>query len=311
MQRGDIAAASRHAVVLGASGLLGHVVFGRLLDDGGRVTGVMRRSLDDVMWWPPFRELPSGARLVDGVDATDWERLSALLDELAPDVIVNCVGLTPRRADAADAIAAIRVNALLPHLLAAWAAPTGCRLIHVSTDCVFGHEPGGFTETSPALAQDLYGRSKALGEVIDGAVTLRTSFVGRELCGGTELLDWFLGCAGGTVSGYADVWYSGVPVDTVAEVIARLAGERRDLVGLHHLAADEPISKLDLLRLADTAFSAGVTIVADSSFTSHRTLDGSRLRSELGLGPVDWEAALARLAEDRRYELRPHDRVAT
>lgn len=303
-------AGDHHAVVLGAAGLLGHAVVDALLPVVGRVTALIRRPQRDVSWWPPFDGTGAGAgagvEVTDGVDASRWDELGARLDELAPDTIVNCAGVTPRRAAAADPVAAIAVNSLLPHQLARWAAGSGCRLITISTDCVFPHEPGGFTESDPPTATDLYGRTKALGEVTDGAaVTLRTSFVGRELVGGTELLEWFLSNAGGTVPGYAEVWYSGLPVRDVAATIARLATTHRELVGLHHLAAPEPIAKLDLLRLADEAFATGVTIVPDRSVVSHRTLDGRRLASLLPIEPVRWDVAFAELAADRRYDRRP------
>ncbi len=250
-------------------------------------------------------------RLVDGIDVTDWSTLVALLDEVRPDTIVNCIGLTPRRSDGSDTVAAIRINGLLPHLLAEWAASNGCRLITVSTDCVFGHEPGGFTESTIADAADLYGRTKALGEVNEGpAITLRTSFVGLELVNHSELLEWLLGQSGGRVAGYTNVWYSGVPVAMVASVVLQLTDSHRGLVGLHHLAAPDPISKFDLLQLANAAFESNVVITPQSTPVSHRILDGSRLHELMSLGPVDWADAFDALASDRRYDLRRHARVA-
>ena len=318
MQRGAVDPASHdvagalpdHVVVLGASGLLGHVVYDTMITNVAQVTGVMRRSREHVAWWPPFSGSSPRARLIDGIEASDWSVLVRLLDELRPDTIVNCVGVTPRRSDASDTVAAIRINALLPHLLAEWASTAGCRLITVSTDCVFGHEPGGFTESSVTNASDLYGRTKALGEVTnESAVTIRTSFVGLELVNRTELLEWFLGHANGQVAGYGNVWYSGVPAAMVAAVVLMLTGTHRDVVGLHHLAAPEPISKLDLLRAANDAFESNVTIVPDGAPASHRTLDGSGLHERLSLGPVDWQGAFTALARDHRYDLREPARV--
>lgn len=312
MQRGEDVGAPPAVMVLGVSGLLGHVVLDRLSARGWTVTGVMRRRVEHVAWWPPFGDPAENVHLIGGIDAQDWSVVERLLDRFTPHAVVNCIGVTPRRADATDEIAAIRVNSLLPHLLARWAEVADRRLINISTDCVFGHEPGGFTERSATDATDLYGQSKALGEVVTGrAVTIRTSFVGRELCNRTELLDWFLGHAGGAVSGYTDVWYSGVPVEMVAEVIELLVDERSDITGLRHLASVEPFSKYDLLRAANEAFSANVAIEPDASVTSHRTLNGSRLRDELRLPDVDWSTAFDRLAGDRRYDLRPDERVAS
>ena len=50
-----------------------------------------------------------------------------------------------------------------------------------------------YTEEDPADAEDLYGRSKLLGEVTaSDCLTLRTSFIGPELSGSAGLLAWFL-----------------------------------------------------------------------------------------------------------------------
>jgi dTDP-4-dehydrorhamnose reductase len=55
-------------------------------------------------------------------------------------------------------------------------------VIHFSTDCVFSGRRGGYSETDESDAQDLYGRSKFLGEIAyPNALTLRTSIIGREL----------------------------------------------------------------------------------------------------------------------------------
>ena len=46
-------------------------------------------------------------------------------------------------------------------------------------------------------ADDLYGRTKLLGEVVGpGCLTLRTSIIGRELRGAHGLLEWFLASSG-------------------------------------------------------------------------------------------------------------------
>ena len=62
------------------------------------------------------------------------------------------------------------------------AARWGGRVIHFSTDCVFSGNRGAYTEEDEPDAEDLYGRTKFLGEVAGAnALTLRTSIIGREL----------------------------------------------------------------------------------------------------------------------------------
>jgi dTDP-4-dehydrorhamnose reductase len=93
--------------------------------------------------------------------------------------VVNCVGVIKQRAEAVSPIPSITINSLLPHKLAQMAARWGGRVIHFSTDCVFSGKRGGYTEEDHSDAEDLYGKTKFLGEVaVANALTLRTSIIG-------------------------------------------------------------------------------------------------------------------------------------
>ena len=119
-----------------------------------------------------------------------------LLARAKPDVVINCVGLVKQFTGAEDPLAAIPVNALLPHRLLAICKVARARLIHISTDCVFDGARGMYRESDFADATDLYGRSKYLGELHDlQALTLRTSVVGPELGAPNGLVSWLPGSA--------------------------------------------------------------------------------------------------------------------
>ena len=82
---------------------------------------------------------------------------------------------------------------MFPHQLLALCQASDARLIHISTDCVFAGHIGMYTEDNIADAEDLYGRSKYLGEVSgEGGLTLRSSIIGRELSTSSGLIEWFL-----------------------------------------------------------------------------------------------------------------------
>ncbi|MGA2988810.1 MAG: sugar nucleotide-binding protein, partial [Terriglobia bacterium] len=147
----------------------------------------------------------------------DFNALEATLSALRPDYVVNCVGVIKQRTEAISPIPSITINSLLPHKLAQMAARWGGRIIHFSTDCVFSGKRGWYTEEDPSDAEDLYGRSKFLGEVVvANALTLRTSIIGRELVEHRSLLDWFLAQNHKTVHGYRRVIYSGVTTNYLA-----------------------------------------------------------------------------------------------
>ncbi|MCJ7664005.1 MAG: sugar nucleotide-binding protein [Desulfobacterales bacterium] len=123
----------------------------------------------------------------------DFRMLGSALRAIKPDVILNCIGITKRREEPQNPIPSIILNAMLPHKLAKLAADVNAKLIHFSTDCVFDGRTGRYSDDAPTNATDIYGRTKALGEVTgNNVLTCKSSFIGKELREGTELFEWFL-----------------------------------------------------------------------------------------------------------------------
>lgn len=181
-------------LVLGASGMLGHKMFQTLRQRFPETYGTIRGSLTD----ETIRnvDLFQHGHIIEGMDAGDFTAVESFLRLRQPQVLINCVGIVKQRDAAHDAIPSITINALLPHQLAKICREWNGRIIHISTDCVFSGKHGGgygYTEQDPTDAEDLYGKSKQLGEVADeNALTLRTSIIGRELNNRASLLEWFL-----------------------------------------------------------------------------------------------------------------------
>jgi dTDP-4-dehydrorhamnose reductase len=278
-------------LVLGASGMLGSAVF-RLLaaTPGLDVTGTVRDA-GRVAAWPEALQ----AALLTDVDALDEEGLADTLERTHPDVVINCVGLIKQLAAASDPLQALPVNALLPHRLARLAALSGVRVVHVSTDCVFSGRKGGYREFDVPDAEELYGKSKQLGELLDypHAVTLRTSIIGHELDTQLALVDWFL-AQSGSVRGYTQAIFSGLPTVELATVIRDHVLPRRELHGLYHVSA-EPIDKCALLRLIAEVYGKAIEIVPDDSVAIDRSLDSTRFRAATGYCPPAWPELVRRM----------------
>src|ERR1017187_5501948 len=171
---------SPEIVVLGGTGMLGHKLFQTLLPRFPGTVCMIRQRASDT----PYSRIPmfQSRQVIEGVDAFNFVELSKLLEELRPQYLINCIGVIKQRHDASSHIPTITLNALLPHRLSELSASWGGRLIHFSTDCVFSGRKGMYTEDDLSDAEDLYGRTKFLGEVATAnALTLRTSIIGREL----------------------------------------------------------------------------------------------------------------------------------
>lgn len=283
-------------LVLGGAGMLGHKMTQTLRRRFADTACTIRGSLSD-----PFYgriELFGQDPVVENVDAMDWPALERMLRERRPDVIVNCIGIIKQRGEANSAIPSITINSLLPHKLAAVAAAWGGRVIHFSTDCVFSGQRGRYTETDQSDAEDLYGKSKYLGEVVEGnALTLRTSIIGRELSNFRSLLEWFLSQNGGTVRGFKRVFYSGVTTNYLAGVVADVIERFPRMSGLYQVTSNT-ISKYDLLCLARDAFDLNVEIVPEENEYSDRSMVGDRFNAATGLICPDWPELMAQLADD-------------
>lgn len=270
-------------LVIGASGMIGSTVLRVLSEkDDWAVFGTVR---DESV--KRFFTASIGERLIAGVDVENHDSLVKVLDQVRPDVVVNCAGLTKHKPEAEDPLVSIPINTLMPHRLAGLCKLVGARLIHVSTDCVFSGEKGSYTEDDFADARDVYGKSKALGEVdYQHAITLRTSTIGHELQSTYGLLDWFLSQQG-RCKGYTNAIFSGLPTVVFAQVVRDVVIPHAELSGLYHVAA-KPINKFDLLKLIAEVYGKSIDIVPDEKLVIDRSLDATRFRLATGYTAPEW-----------------------
>jgi dTDP-4-dehydrorhamnose reductase len=278
-------------LVLGANGMLGNAML-RLMSeqDDWAVYGTLRAPK------PALQALAPKAQLLHGIHADHPDSLLSALTQSRPQVVINCVGLVKQLANAQDPLDAIPINALLPHRLARMCELVQARLVHVSTDCVFSGEQGNYMESDMADAQDVYGRSKLLGEVdYPHAMTLRTSIIGHELSSAHGLVEWFL-AQRSSVKGYTQAIFSGLPTCELAKVVRDWVIPNTGLRGLYHLAA-APISKHDLLQIVNREYGKGLQITPDDTVKIDRSLNASRFKAATAYVAPAWPDLVAQMRE--------------
>jgi dTDP-4-dehydrorhamnose reductase len=280
-------------LVVGGTGMLGHKLVQLLgADPALDLHATVRRV--------PPPEFAGRMTYHPGIDvAYGSTRVRELLEALRPDVVVNAVGAIKQKDLHSAVDETFYLNGAFPHLLALH--NPGGRLIHVSTDCVFRGDRGAYTEAERPDAEDLYGRSKAMGEVDYGRhLTLRTSIIGPEISGQLGLLGWFLSQPrGSTLRGFSRAIYSGVPTVVLARTIHRLIRDDAPLSGIYHVAS-EPIDKHTLLQRLNKALELGHTILPDDSLRIDRSLNDRRFREATGTPRPGWDELVAELVEDLR-----------
>jgi len=283
-------------LILGGEGMLGHKVF-QVLSKRFETYATFRSFNGLWRHYPVYADVDP-RRTIGGVDAMDFDTVVRAFAQVKPAVAINCIGIIKQLKEAKDPLISVNLNSLFPHRLAELCAATGTRMLHMSTDCVFSGRKGNYTEGDVPDAEDLYGRTKLLGEVNrQGCLTIRTSIFGRDFAKQSALLEWFLSNRGGRVRGYVNAIYTGFPTQVLARIMGDLIADYPNLSGLYHVSS-EPISKYDLLVKIRDAMGLDIEIEPDEDFYCDRSLDSSRFRAETGYAVPDWDEMIAELAQD-------------
>ena len=268
-------------LILGGSGMLGH-----------KLVQQFNRYYDT---WSTVKYRSDSLHTISNVNVVDFQSVVRAVALVKPDVIVNCVGLIKQLT--ADPVDFIYINALYPQLLANLCAAAKVRLIHISSDCVFSGEHGMYLEGDTSDAEDIYGRTKYLGEVYEPALTIRTSIIGPELNTKSGLFEWFRSQT--SVTGYKQAFFSGFTTLELSKILTNIISCHRDLTGLYHVSA-LPINKFDLLEIINDVYQLGIVIRPDYDFMCDRSLDSTRFREATDFAPKCWRTMIEEMHNDER-----------
>jgi dTDP-4-dehydrorhamnose reductase len=152
---------------------------------------------------------------------------------------------------------------------------------------VFDGASGNYSEEDRVTANDLYGRTKYLGEVTyNHCLTIRTSIIGHELKGKYGLIEWFLSQSG-QADGYVNAIYSGFPTVEMARIILEYVIPNEELFGLYHVSSN-PISKHDLLQLVKQKYDKDIVINKYEDYFCNRALRSDKFKAKTGYRPPAW-----------------------
>lgn len=277
-------------MILGGSGMLGHRLWMELskTQDVWVTTRASKSAIPDLPGVDRSRIRPN-------VDVLDFDNVIRAFASIQPDLAINCVGLVKQHPLSMDPLSVIELNARLPHRISLICRSARIRMIHISTDCVFSGKKGSYTEKSVSDAEDLYGRSKFLGEVAyPHAITVRTSIIGRELRTRFGLTEWFLSQQQG-VRGYRRAIFSGFTTQAFARILQKYIISNEQLNGVWQVSS-EPISKYELLSLMKEFYRRDISIDPDDALACDRSLDCSRFKAATGFVPPSWREMIEEMA---------------
>lgn len=251
----------KRVAVLGSTGMAGHTVALYLEERGYEVFRAARGE--------------KNSEKNAAIDVLDFVTLGNWLDQVKPDVIINCVGILNKACDLRPDLS-ILINSYLPHWLEQKYSQSLNKVIHMSTDCVFSGARGSYSENDVPDGSTMYDRTKALGELLNNKdLTFRMSIIGPDINpDGIGLFNWFMRQQG-QINGYGKAIWTGVTTIELARAMD--VAIQKDVVGLYHLVPDNGIDKFSLLKLFKSAFDKNNVdivrtedVVIDKSLVNHR-----------------------------------------
>jgi dTDP-4-dehydrorhamnose reductase len=244
--------------VVGHRGMLGHVVTRYLAQEGLEIISSNLRY--------------TGA---------ENDPLVRVIADSQVDWIINATGKTTR--NAADRREIFLVNTQLPLHLRLKLRPSQ-RMIHASTDGVFSGKTGNYSVSDFPDAQDDYGLSKSIAEVIaesEKCIVLRCSIIGPDQAKGRGLMSWFLQQTT-SVEGFTNQLWNGITTLEWAKICFELIEGKLPLTPSILQPASTIVSKFDLLKLISAVYSHPTEVIPKrSSEAINRTLLPNLFRDSL------------------------------
>lgn len=267
--------------MFGSNGMLGSTVTRYLSNNGIQVIEVNR----------------SGQSVHTGNVAHAFDVLNGSVRKLLaniekPEYIINCVGLIKQKIEAGsytDLRKAIAINSQFPIDLSECTEKNGAKLIQIATDCVFSGSKGGYSEEDQRDPTDVYGYSKALGEVCgDNLMTIRCSIIGHELNSSSSLLNWVLSHEiNSEINGFTNHYWNGITTLHFAKTCeAIIKNSMFHPITLHHIPKDT-VSKFELVKLICTAF--GRSDISVRSFDATESIDRTLSTTNERISNTIWE----------------------
>lgn len=213
----------------------------------------------------------------------------SFFNNISPDVIINCIGITTRRGISSNISNTDLINSQFPHKISKWVSINNRKLIHFSTDCVFSGKRGNYLDDDKPDADDMYGLSKAKGEINNNStLTIRCSMIGREIYNHTELFEWLYSMRNKDIEGYSNVIYSGVTTVWMGKAIQQILNDDISLTGIYNISS-EPISKYHLLIKLSDAFKLNVNISENLNIKSNKVLNSKKFTEITRINRPNWD----------------------
>lgn len=246
---------------------------------------------------------------LDALDITDQEAVNSYMNQIKPDIIINCTAMTAVDLCESEQEKAYRFNAIGPKNLAIGASQINAKLIHISTDYVFDGQAGTpYTEEDEPNPISVYGKSKRSGEELvmkhcEKLFILRTAWVYGE---GKNFVKTILRLAeeGKTIRVVSDQYGTPTSALDLARTIIFLM--ETDSYGIYHATCEGSTNWYEFARtiLKESGKEVEVLPITTDEYPTpakrpkYSILDNKALREKHGYYMKDWKDAFREYIHD-------------
>ena len=235
-------------LVLGSTGMLGQALVKHAITNNFNLYTASRTDISSFQ-----------------LDVLDFEkREKSFIDFLKQnqiEYVINAIGVLVQESST-NFRNAIEINGYFPIRLANICDSINCKLVHISTDCVYSGSSGPIKRLQIPDPKDAYGVSKYIGEFSQqNCMVIRTSIIGEDNSVKPQgLLNWVLSNNHSIISGYTNAYWSGVTTDYLAYFIfTKVIIESKYRKGLFNLATN-CISKYELIQSIIDSYKLKITL---------------------------------------------------
>ena len=276
--------------------MLGSKLFEEFLKKNYKVRGSTRSI--------PKKFIKYKANIDLNIDAEDIINLKQKIIKFKPNLIINCIGVIKQKILNLEEKNIFYINSIFPHEVYKISKIINSKIIHFSTDCVFDGKKGNYNEDSLPNAVDIYGFSKALGELnFNNSLTIRTSIIGHELESKNSLLEWFLQLNQKKCNGFTDTYFSGLPTIEIFTFIEKFILKNKKINGIYHLSASK-ISKFNLLKKISKIYSKKIKIIKNNDLKIDRSLNSKKLKKLVNYKSPSWDKLIKNMFINHYKDLR-------
>lgn len=280
-------------LILGANGMFASELIKALKDSPINIYGTTRALASSLS------NEQKNFSLIRNVNFNNLDSVLHCIEEINPDFVLNLVGITKYKEKISSYADFIEVNSLAPHKIAQFCDLRSSKFIQLSTDCVFSGLKGNYLDMDSPDPVDLYGKTKALGEINtnDSSLTIRTSFIGHNENSKDGLLEWFLSQSN-SCKGFNRAVYSGLTTIELASIFKNYIFKLDNLSGIYNISAAS-ITKYDLLKLISKVYKKDIEIVQSDEWVIDRSLNSDSFQSISGYNPPTWEEMVTKMYNSR------------